>query len=62
MDMTKQERERALFESMKVDHGLKTVPFEITDQRAAEQWLQPHKDFPTLDEINNVIKDVRNEK
>lgn len=59
MIMTKREREMALFESIRVDHGLETVPFAVTDKKATEQWLQNHDRLPTLDEINQVIKEVR---
>ncbi len=57
--MDKRERERALFESIRVDHGIPTIPSKVIDERAKKQWLENHDRIPTLEEIDRVIEEVR---
>lgn len=59
MDMDKRARERALFESIRVEHGIPTIPSRIIDERARKQWLETHDRIPALDEIDQVIEEVR---
>ena len=51
-----------LFERTRVDHGLKTDPLEEIWEEAEKQWFESHTRFPTIEEINAVIEEVRNER
>ncbi len=52
-------RVRALFEEIRVDHGIQTVPMDEIDARAKEQWEATHDYIPTIDEIDRIIQEVR---
>ena len=60
MEQEKRERERALFESIRIDRGTATLSTQEIDERAKKEWLKHHDRIPTLDEIDEMIREVRN--
>lgn len=59
--MNNQEIVKELFNDIKVFKGESQVTSEDVDKRALKQWTEKHDYIPTLDDIDLVIKEVRNE-
>ena len=63
MEKEKEDEVLRLFNELKVDHGIKeTMSLEKLWEYASSQWLETHSDFPTIDEIDSIIDEVRNGK
>ena len=60
--MNNQEVVKELFNDIKVSKEESQVTFEDVDKRALKQWTEKHDRIPTIDDIDLVIKEVRNER
>lgn len=60
--MNNQEVVKELFNDIKVFKGESQVTSEDVDKRALKQWTEKHDRIPTIDDIDLVIKEVRNER
>lgn len=56
------DEDKELFKKIKINHGIDTKSSEEICDIATEQWLKTHDCLPSIDEIDDVIKEVRDEK